>query len=93
MPPDAYLCDVHPTPAEPTSLFYSTILTNQIVENLSLAKPRRESNSKFVQCSLFKLRSKLLRQRTVVSVLHKMAVINPRFVRKKQGSAGADYIT
>ena len=37
------------TPAEPTFLFYSIVLTNPIVENMSQAKPRRESNPKLVQ--------------------------------------------
>ena len=37
------------TPAEPTFLFYSIILTNSIVEYMSQAKPRRESTPKLVQ--------------------------------------------
>ena len=69
---------MYPTPAELTFLFYSVILTNPIVENMSQVKP---------------LRPKLLRHETVVAILHKMAFINQRFVRKKQGSAGAGYIT
>ena len=40
---------MYPTPAEPTFLFYSIILTSPIVENMSQAKPRRESNPKLVQ--------------------------------------------
>ena len=40
---------MYPTPAEPTFLLYAIILTNPIVENLSPAKPRRESNPKVVQ--------------------------------------------
>ena len=37
------------TPAELTFLFYSIILTNPTVENMSPAKPRRESNPKLEQ--------------------------------------------
>ena len=40
---------MYPTPAEPTFLLYSIILTNPIVESMSQAKPRRESNPKLVQ--------------------------------------------
>ena len=40
---------MYPTPAEPTILFYSIILTNPIVENMSQAKLPRESNPKLVQ--------------------------------------------
>ena len=71
----------------PAFLFYSIISTNPIVENMSQAKPRWAANPKLVQ------RSKPLRHRTDVAIMHKMAFINPRFVRKKQGCAGAGYIT
>ena len=81
------------TPAEPTFLFYSIILTNPIVEYMSQAKPRRESNPKLVQHFPLHARSKPLRHIAGVAVGHKMAFINPRFVRKKQGSAGVGYIT
>ena len=37
------------TPGEPTILIYFIILTNSSVENISQAKPRRESNPKLVQ--------------------------------------------
>ena len=40
---------MYPTPAELTILLYSIILTNSNVENMSQAKPRRESNPKLVQ--------------------------------------------
>ena len=46
--PAAYLCDV-PTPAELTFLLFSIIFTNLIVEYMSQAKLRRESNPKLVQ--------------------------------------------
>ena len=82
---------MYPAPAELTFLLYTIILTNPIVENVSQAKLRRESNSKLVQ--RFPPYAALLRHGTVVANLQKLAFINPRFVRKKQGSAGAGYIS
>ena len=62
---------------------------------MSQAKPRRESNPKLVQ--RFPLYAAPLAiavpHRTVVANLHKMAFINPRFVRKKQGFAGAKNVS
>ena len=40
---------MYPTPAEPTILVYSIILTHPIVENMSPAKPQQDSNPKLVQ--------------------------------------------
>ena len=39
-----YIYVMYLTPAEPTFLFFSIILTNPIVQYMSHAKPRRESN-------------------------------------------------
>ena len=40
---------MYPTPAEPTILVYSIILTSPIVENMPQANSRREANPKLVQ--------------------------------------------
>ena len=67
------------TPAEPPNLFNSIILTNPIVVYISQAKPRREPNPKVTSNS-----HSTLRHRIVVAISHKMAFINPRFVRKSK---------
>ena len=72
------------TPSEPTFLFYSIILTNQIVEYMSQAKPRRESNPKLVQCfslhaaPALSQKSKVL---LVLGTLHKNAAGSGKSVR------------
>ena len=92
--PDAYLCTVmKPTPAELTYLLYSIIFTNPIVESISQAKPRRESNPKLVQRFLRHAAPKSPGYRKAVAIWQIMAFMNPRFVRKMCGSAGVGYIT
>ena len=72
------------TPAEPAFLLFSIILTNPVVDSMSQAKPRRQSNPKLVQ--RLPLHAVLLstapwNSRCIHT--HKLAFINPRFVRKK----------
>ena len=81
---------MYATPAEP---YISTLFACLYDPDMSQAKPRRESNPILVHGFLLSLRSKSPSYRKVAAISQIMAIINPRFVRKKQGSAGVGYCT
>ena len=83
---------MHPTQQNLPFLFDLLVFTNPIVNHTSKVKKRRKSNPKLVQrfptYAAFKSSSY-----GKVALISQTMALNPRFVGKKQGSAGIGYIT